>query len=355
MIDGNYQQKALIDSFSSKSESQLEDENTRNYIKNSIKQDRIKYFKKIGIDLGEDYNNYKNNPLCQEKTPSKELADKITKLREELFASEQEEYISSTTMYQEQLNKINKLGLLDKKTSYNAKSLMSKITCINPNMIKEGDSYKLHSLLLFPITSLEGYVDKFLIHECNHLIELSKLEVSDQEYKVLCGFDESETFFVNSEANQEEATHRKFELFNEIINELIAGEVTTLMHEKGIYLFDEKETARNRGGTSYEKIRVLVEEFYQTYKEEIIESRISGNLEKFFSKVGYENIRNLNNLVTEYGEHFEGFSYYHLLDDLKENKETEDVLYFRSVIAKRNQIITNMKENYQENVSNMTK
>ena len=284
----------------------------------------------------------------QTKKPPKEVTDKISKLRNSLYCQEQEEYITSTMMYQEQLNEINKLGLLDRDISYNYTKLSKNITCINPNVIKVGDTYKLHSLLLFSINQPNDYFDKNLLHEFNHLMELSKLKIADNQYQVLCGFDiVPGTLEDRNAEDSQEKIHREFELLNEIINELISQEITTQMHNQGIYLFDNKEKAKIRGGTSYEKMGILVKDFYQTYKEDIIESRLTGNLEKLFSKVGYDNMIDLNQLVSKYGEHFSGFNYYQLIDDLKAKNDTEEVRYFKSSIEKANQILEKMTNQNQ--------
>lgn len=123
LTQSSYQMSALIDAFTSESEQKLEEKETSDFTKNNIMYDRIKYFKKIGIDLGDDYNNYINNPICKSKMPSREMADKIIQLRENIYQQEQEEYITSTTMYKEQLEEINQLGLLDNAIEYNYSSL----------------------------------------------------------------------------------------------------------------------------------------------------------------------------------------------------------------------------------------
>ena len=348
LIGSNYQSPTLLDAFTSESGKKLHNDKTIEFIKDSIIKDRIKYYKKIGIDLGDDYNNYLNNPKCMSITPTKERADKIKKTRESLYSQEQEEYISLTTQYQEQLSIIENLNLLDKDIAYQPNNLLNSCTCINQNVIKEDGVYKIYSLLLFPTNYQDEYFDKALIHEFNHLMELSTLEVKVNQYRITCGFEVLEETFKNeTNSTKKDESHREFELFNEIINELIAQEITTFMHNQEIYLFSEKDSAKVKGGTTYERNRILVEEFYITYKEEIIESRLTGNLEKLYEKVGYENFINLNKLVSEYGEHFKEFTYYKLIEALKNGRETEDVLFYKKCLEQKNKIITQMYE-YQK-------
>lgn len=342
LINGIYSFPTLIDSFSLECDEQLKDENNPSYIKDSIISDRINYFKGIGIDLGDNYDDYINNPKVQEKYPSKKMVDKIMKLRKILSQKQKEEYIESTTKYQEQLKEIESLNLLDKNHSYNPREILNRVTCINPNIRKDETSYSLYSLLLFSAShAIENeYFDVRLIHELNHLVELSKFTLSEDRYEVLCGFDMVNSSFSNNEEDDQEK--REYELFNEIINELIAQEITTMMHSNGIYLLSDKEKAKIKYGTSYEKNKVIVSEFYETYKEEIIESRLTGDMEVLYNKVGKENIIKLNELVNQFSNSFPEFTFYRLNIELQEKQDTENTRKFYELIEKRNIILDTM-------------
>ena len=59
---------------------------------------------------------------------------------------------------------------------------------------------------------------------------------------------------------------REYELFNEVINEFIAQEITELLFSVNGHIFNTNDDARIRGGTNYEYMKFLVSEFYDTYK-----------------------------------------------------------------------------------------
>lgn len=63
----------------------------------------------------------------------------------------------------------------------------------------------------------------------------------------------------------------------------------------------------------------------------------------------------LNKLVNDYGEHFSGFNYYRLIDDLKGGKDTEDVLYFKKCMEERDKILQQMEEHSKQNSNNIHK
>ena len=96
--------------------------------------------------------------------------------------------------------------------------------------------------------------------------------------------------------------------------------------------------------TSYENTFFLVNEFFQEYRKEILESRNNGQIEIIWNKVGKENFDELNDLFRVFNEHFQGFKYYNLLKSLKENEDTAQTRIFRELVEKKNQILDKMRK-----------
>ena len=133
--------------------------------------------------------------------------------------------------------------------------------------------------------------------------------------------------------------------FNEIINELIAQEISEIMSQYRQYIFNTKEDKKITGGTSYERTKFLVKNFYETYKKEILESRKDGNIEIIYNAVGKENFEELNQLFHEYNEHFNiGFGMLQVYEDLENNVKTELTQKFKELVARRNNILAKMEE-----------
>lgn len=135
-------------------------------------------------------------------------------------------------------------------------------------------------------------------------------------------------------------------MFNEIINELLAQEISKILSENGLYIFNTKDDKKIKGGSSYERTKVLISVFYDRYKKEIIESR-KGNIQVLFDAVGKENFESLNHLFYEFNESFPEFTYYQLYRDLNAGKETELTNKLKEIIAKRDAILQKMEEHYQ--------
>lgn len=331
----------LIDSFSSESEEKLSDENVRDYVKDSIYQDRIKYFNNLGIKLGNDYKDYINNDVCLSKIPDKFLIDEVINKRENLAEQEKREYITSTTEYQSQLKEIEKLGLIDKNISYSYSGLSNLIACINPNIIKKDGEFRLYNLLLFSGRNLSDYFDKTLLHELNHLIETELINADNEYYIVRSGWDILNCKINNETENDEK---REFEYLNEIINELLCQEVTKIMHDDGVYLFDDKDTSRIKGGTSYERCRVLVRDFFDEFKDVIKYSRITGDMDSLYNVIGQDNLVALNKLIRDFFDYFSEFKFYTLCDEINKKLDTDNVSFFERCVERRDIILSKMKD-----------
>ena len=66
-----------------------------------------------------------------------------------------------------------------------------------------------------------------------------------------------------------------------------------------------------------------------------------------FDAVGKENFDALNELFAIHNEHFAGFNYYSLLDDVKAKRETERTRIAAELMKKRDEILSKMQEHYR--------
>ena len=176
--------------------------------------------------------------------------------------------------------------------------------------------------------------------------------IEGNKYYGICGWDIVDGEYSNKSPDivslEDRKTKREYELFNEIINELISQEITEILFSLNGYIFNTKEDAKIKGGTSYENSLFLVKEFYNTYKKEIIESRRTGDMTELFNVVGKENFESLNKLFHEFYESFPGMSFYSLVQSINKKEETEQTKKFYELVDKRNEILKSMEE-YSQN------
>lgn len=354
-----------LESFTSESENILYE--GTDWKKQEIMQTRIEYFQKNGIDLGDDYELYLKDSSAQKIWPSTELADTFVASKNKYLNDFNNEFYTSLPDHQHIRQEIDKLNLLDKADSFNATLYLTKGSLVSPNIRKRNNIIELFSLLIIYIDNYDDrtihFTDHYVAHELNHIFELCLGLVGENEYEIICGWDVL-TSEIKSEIepvdtiNQEEEK-RPYELFNEIINELIAQDISKIMHKKNIFIFDNPKQSKYNNSTSYEHSLFLVKEFFNEFKDKIIASRRNGQIHIILDEVGKENFDELNSLFEIYFENFSGFKIYNLLSDLKDNKDTEQTRIYNDLVARKDKILEKMRthqankkeENYESQVT----
>lgn len=335
----------LIEFFNEKCNKVLEDKTDERleYIQNG----RILYFKKLGLNLGDNYTVYENNEEAKKLIPSQKLVETLTKNKEQLYPKLQKEYYESLAEYQTNREIINALELLDKDDGYDIHAYEFESTMIVPNIKIENNQYIIYTLVLIYLGNDGGYLDTYIIHELNHVLEASLKSFDGKKYQMTSGW---EIFTDKIDENPNIKNYlinepkRKYELFNEIINELIAQEITEILFESENYIFKNKNNAIISGGTNYEHTKFIVEEFYETYKQIIIESRNNGNIELIYDAVGEDNFNELNELVNIYYKHFPDETSYELYEDLDNGIENEKTKIYYELKKQTDKILSNMKQ-----------
>lgn len=344
--------ETLIDSFSKINEERLQDDS--DWRRKSIQNDRISYFKNFGIDLGigAKYEDYLNNPKVKELFPKVELVEKLKDIRTKLYTEMMNKYYQSISEYKRNTERIEKAGLLAKDNGYDANAYSNNVTAICTNVRMENNQYVKNPIFLFNTGGLPEYRDHTIIHELNHVFELTLQNVDGNNITMTCGWDIMQDK-LDSQAPEKASLEKKtdkrnYELFNEIINELIAQEISQILTDNNFYLFNTKDDKKITGGTSYEGTKFLVKDFFEIYKKEIIESRKNGDITILYNYLGKENIEALNELFHEFNDSFGNLNErYQMYMDLKAKKETKATKKFQSIIKKREQILLSMEEYYQ--------
>lgn len=257
----------------------------------TIKNNRIDFFKANGIDLGDDYEAYVNSEQAKSIWPSVDRIERFIKDKQKLINKYNNEHYSNLKAHKEIRREIEALGLLDKEDSFNASLYTQGGTFVNPNVILRNGEYDMFSLVVINCENNSGQIDHDIIHELNHLYELYLGKTDGKTYSFYSGWDITEGE-MNQESIEEVDTlnskkdKRDYELFNEIINEMIAQEITEAMHNSGVYVFDTPENAKSKNVTGYDKTRFLAAEFFDKYRKTIYESRKNGNIQVLFDEVG---------------------------------------------------------------------
>jgi len=342
----------LIETFSEKYNKMLDKE--IDYITDYIQNGRMLYFKKIGINLGDNYSVYEKDENLKRLIPNQKSITLLTKKREELYLRMKEEYYSSLPEYQLNREKIDSLKLLEAEDGYDVSAYEEEATMIVPNIRKLNNKYIIYPLVLIYIGSDDGYLDSYIIHELNHVIETSLKNFDGKNFQMINGWEKltgmiDKTKKITDYEVQTIEEKREYELFSETINEIISQNITRILFELDGYIFNNENNALIENGTNYEHMKFLVKEFYETYKKEIIESRKNGNIQIIYDTVGKENFEDLNKLFHIYYQYFPGETILDLYEELKEEIQSKKTKIYQELKIKRDKILSNMKEYYKNN------
>ena len=350
LLGSSIQSESILESFCEEQEDILNNEETSTFIKNNIIENRIKYFNDIGINLGNNYNLYLENEDVKSNWPTKERLEKFRATKNKLINNFMKEYYLNTVSHKRLRQVVDSKNLLNKddgldQTMYN--SSLGK-TCVATNLKEIDGKLEAAPLVMISFGGFDGALDHDIIHELNHLYELSLESVINNKVVYLCGWDICEDDIVG-EVNDyiditKEEPKRSYELFNEIINEVIAQEIEEKMHEKGINILDSSRNSKVKGNTSYEVSFFIIKDFYKEFRDEIIKSRSNGNIKEILDVVGEKNFNDLNDLFDIYFENLSGLKKMQLFDDIKNNRTTNLTIKYYEIVDKSKEIMERMRE-----------
>lgn len=350
LLGSSIQSESILESFYGEQEDILNNEEMSTFIKNNIIENRIKYFNDIGINLGNNYNLYLENEDVKSNWPTKERLEKFRATKNKLINNFMKEYYLNTVSHKRLRQVVDSKNLLNKddgldQTMYN--SSLGK-TCVATNLKEIDGKLEAAPLVMISFGGFDGALDHDIIHELNHLYELSLESVINNKAVYLCGWDICEDDIVG-EVNDyiditKEEPKRSYELFNEIINEVIAQEIEEKMHEKGIHILDSSRNSKVKGNTSYEASFFIIKDFYKEFRDEIIKSRSNGNIKEILDVVGEKNFNDLNDLFDIYFENLSGLKKMQLFDDIKNNRTTNLTIKYYEIVDKSKEIMERMRE-----------
>lgn len=339
-----------IKAFSEDAENILHDSNSPSWKVNSIKEERIKYFKILGLDLGDNYDDYLKSEEARKLTPSKEGIERFIKSKSYYLNKYNNMFYPSLERHKKLLAEVEKIDFMDKEDPVNAMTYIEGISYISSNFIRGEEGYISYPILIINFSNFNtDSLDHTIVHELNHVFESCIGLVGEDEYEFISGWDLTTSKLnllpgqeVNTLENRE---NRSYELFNEIINELIAKKISQIMHEENMYVFDDENNSKYEYTTGYDYSRFLVEDFFNEFKDAIIKSRSNGNIEIIFDEVGKDNFDALNELFHIYNDAFSSISEkVKLYSSVQKGEETELTRIYYKLVEKRNQILENMRK-----------
>ncbi len=346
-----------IDFFDEASEADLKNPTIKEYRKETIQRNRIRFFQYKGINLGNHYEDYVNSDECKKIWPDEEMLTDIRNKANHYKNKANIEFYSSLPIYKEAMKRLEGKDIMVKGEVFLPYIFTNKSICVLTNMEKKEEKNIPCPVLCLHIEN-DDTDDLDLIHELNHIFEYTLLSTDENIVEEISGWDLIKSRLASDSREPvdtlaPEGEKRQYELLSEVVNELIAEKITKQMHDNGIYIIDDAEHYQNSGSCLYTRFEDLIHEFIEEYWDLIVESRRNNNMHVLLDQIGKENFDELADLFTKVNERFMDNEYEQLRKDLKKQVDNDAVREFNKYKEKIHTIFMKMKEytNSHENKS----
>lgn len=254
------------------------------------------YFKKLGItipnenmlkcDSEEDVANYLsflNQDDIRKYLPSDELISYISSTREKKYEEALREYYTTRKDFTDAM-KVFANNPSNLEHIYN--QIKNKRVCI---MGQGGtnDKNEFISIMFYTIRISDGGLLFYnFMHENGHVIDQSQRG---------CGFESFDDYGENPRKNSYDNAFRKYEKFNETLNDMFTIEAIRILQDQGIYLLEPEEfTSLDTSNHNTASItKSLLQPLLQKFRYQVIKAKINSEPEKLIKYIGEDNFEEL--------------------------------------------------------------
>lgn len=293
--------KCLIESFSLEEMQKLNSKDVDFNKKFWIINSQSKYLKNLGVvfpdedildcDSEEDVDKYLaffNQDDVKKYLPSDDLVNHTTFVRKRNYDEALNEYYKTRQDFINALNKYYR-NSIDFSNFY--EQIKNKKVCITG----EGacnDNNEFVSLLFYTIRMGDfGKLLQSFIHECGHII--------DQPNSNGVGFESFDEILIN---NPYDKAFRKYEKFNETINDIFTIEALELLYNQGIYLIEPLKYTILDNNIRYNcNTAVITKELLQPllrkFRKQVVKAKVNADANELIRYIGEDNYEELVDVV----------------------------------------------------------
>lgn len=313
IVVGELGEKSYIEYFSKKDEDKLHDMSVNPKDKDEIYEYRAKYLSFMGYEIdaislksGEkDENEYKR------LIPSQELVQEIIEQKEKA----QREYITSGEDYIRNSSYYNS----DNYTEEDIEHMYEILTNPKNNSLCIFGAYNKQHKEVIPVFYLTqmygmpGASEHIILHELGHIVEFEGI-LKEDDYDYRSGLENGH----NGPKNPYNSKKRKYERTNETIRDMLTMEVSEILHEQGIYIFEGKELMRDSINDNTSSIcKDLLRPFLNNYREPLTDALLYGNIKELYNIIGEENFEELVDIVNKVDNYVENQKLKKKLEDMQ--------------------------------------
>ena len=336
---------SLVQSFDKEYMEELFSSENSLFKKAVLASDQIEYLQIFNIeppvfDIGKDnlscfhteqdvsnYLNFLKSAEVRNLIPKQDLIDRIKKMCKENYSECEKKYYTKRLDF---LNIINKIDSNQDLDNFLIDKIKNKRVCISLGGANSSNGY--HSLMFYTIRVFDyGFLDRSFLHENGHIVDDNP---NGSGFEFLCDANNS------CEHNKYDKSYRKYERFNENVNDMFTIEAKEYLRKKEIYLIEEKKYVnnewnnRNTGLVTKNILRPLLER----YRSVVIDAKINGDRNILSSYIGEDNFEELVDVINKVDYLWNrGLDY-----KLKNDKDNADVIEYYRELERAKEIYINI-------------
>ena len=336
---------SLVQSFDKEYMEELFSSENSLFKKAVLASDQIEYLQIFNIeppvfDIGKDnlscfhteqdvfnYLNFLKSDEIRNLIPQQDLIDSIKRMCDENYENYEKKYYTTRIDFINMIVKCNSNHDLD---NFLIDKIKNKRVCISLGGANSSNGY--HSLMFYTIRVFDyGFLDRTFLHENGHIVDDNP---NGSGFEFLCDANNS------CEHNKYDKSYRKYERFNENINDMFTIEAKEYLRKKEIYLIEEKKYVnnewnnRNTGLVTKNILRPLLER----YRSVVIDAKINGDRNILSSYIGDYNFEELIDIVNKVDYLWKrGLDY-----KLNNDKDNEDVIEYYKQLERVKEIYKNI-------------
>lgn len=308
------------------------------------------YFKNLGItipnekmlkcDSEEDIINYLaflNQDDIRKYIPTYELISYISSAREKKYEEALREYYTTRKDFVDAMK-------IFADNSNNFEYIYELIKSKRVSILGQGaynDNNEFLPIMFYTVREHDGgYLFQSFMHECGHIID---------QIKIGSGF---EHFDDDNEKNPYDNAFRKYEKFNETLNDMFTIEAVKFLQNQGIYLIESKELTLL--DTSNHNTALITKELLQPllkkFRHQVIKAKINSEPQELIEYIGEDNFEELVDAVNK----VDYLSRNGLVSKINKTPKDAIVIEYFEQIERVKQIYINIENYYANKFGNLS-
>ena len=344
--------KFIIESFCYNNMEKLKSKDVDLWDKYCIVWWQSDYLKNIGVEIPneqmlkceseedvDDYLIFLSQDNIRKYIPSDDLISYISSLRENNYEDALREYYMNRDDF---LDTKREFGNNESNLKYIYELIKNKRVCIAGQGGTRNNN-EFISIMFYAIRTFDGgSLFYSFMHECGHVIDQSSKGT---------GFEVSSDFNENSEKNPYDNAFRKYEKFNETLNDIFTMEAVELLHNQGIYLIEPPEFTLS-DFSNYNTALItknLLKPLLSKFRQQVICAKVKADHSELIRYIGKDNFEELVDVVNK----VDYLSRNGVVPKIDTSPEDEVVKEYFEQLERAKKIYSNIDNFYSNNVENL--